>query len=149
MIVLCLVLLLVILLSPIPVDGQDGMYNFTSRLAWCRTRPACIHEVAHALDQQAGWVSRSDDFYKTLEWYLFVEIYSRGVTPLSVGILEITYRGDGASAPIKRELYAYIFLMAEGDPQQMPEAFRPFYDWQRAGQYMQLLNTEQSFYWFI
>jgi hypothetical protein len=144
---LLVVVLLVVVLMPFPKDNQDGAYNLTSHLAWCRTRAACLHEAAHALDQQAGWVSQSVEFHKTLQMYLFVEIYQQGVTQLPADILEITYRGDGTSGPIKRELYAFLFQYAQGDPERMPEALRKFYDWERAREYMQHINPEQTIYW--
>lgn len=134
-------------LAPVPVDNQDGAYNLVSRLAWCRTRPACLHEVAHALDQQAGWVSGSVDFHKTLQMYLYVEIYQQGVTQLPADILEITYRGNGTSSSIKREIYAYLFQYAQGEQDRMPAAFRKFYDWTRAAKYTALLNDDQTIYW--
>ncbi len=144
---LCLALLVITFLVPLPVDNQDGAYNLTSRLAWCRTRLACLHEIGHALDQQAGWVSQSPEFYKALQMYLFAEIYMRGVTELPAGILEVTYRGNGASGPIKRELYAYLFQMAEGNPERMPESLRYFFDWQLAQQYVDGLKDDQQLYW--
>lgn len=144
---LCLALLIITFLVPLPVDNQDGAYNLTSRLAWCRTRAACLHEIGHALDQQAGWVSQSTEFYKALQMYLFAEIYMQGVTELPAGILEVTYRGDGASGPIKRELYAYLFQVADGDPERMPEGLRGFYDWQMAQQFINQLSEDQQLYW--
>ena len=146
-IVSILVLLVLLSLVPLPVDKQDGAYNLTSRLAWCRTRAACIHEIGHALDQQAGWVSQSPEFYKALQMFLYVEIYQQGVTELPAGILEITYRGNGTSGPIKRELYAYLFQVAEGDPERMPASLRCFYDWQTAKEYLIMLNNDQTIYW--
>ena len=147
LIVSILVLVVLMSLVPIPVDQQDGAYNLTSRLAWCRTRAACVHEVGHALDQRAGWVSQSPEFYKALQMFLYVEIYQKGITELPAGILEITYRGDGASGPIKQELYAYIFQVADGNPEQMPESLRSFYDWQSAEEYLTMLNNDQTIYW--
>jgi hypothetical protein len=141
------ILVLVLFLLPFPQDHQDGAYNLTSHLAWCRTRAACLHEIGHALDQQAGWVSQSFEFHNTLQMYLFVEIYQQGITQLPADILEITYRGTGSSGPIKRELYAYLFQYAQGDPAHMPEAFRKFYDWDLARDYLQHLKPEQMLYW--
>jgi len=132
---------------PFPVDGQDGAYNLTSRLAWCQTRVACLHEVGHALDRRGEWVSASDDFYKALQMYLYAEIYTKGITELPAGILEITYRGDGSSVPIKREIYAYLFEYAQGNPDNMPESLRRFYDWQAADKYLLKLDDNQFIYW--
>jgi hypothetical protein len=142
-----LALLVLMSLMPLPVDHQDGAYNLTSRLAWCRTRPACLHEIGHALDQQAGWVSQSTEFYKALQMFLYAEIYQKGVTELPAGILEITYRGTGASGPIKRELYAYLFQISEGNPERMPESLRGYFDWKAAETYLSRLSNTQTIYW--
>lgn len=142
-IALCLVLFLL----PFPVDNQDGAYNIISRLAWCRTRAACLHEIGHALDQRANWVSQSPEFYQTLQMYLFVEIYQQGVTELPAAILEITYRGNGGSTPIKRELYAYLFEQSDGCSNKMPESLRGFFDWETARTYLSMLNKHQTIYW--
>jgi len=138
---------LIVFLAPFPVDQQDGAYNLTSRLAWCRTREACLHEVGHALDQQNGWISASPEFYKALQMYLYTEIYTKGITELPAGILEITYRGDGGSNPIKREIYAYLFEYANGVQANMPEGLRGFYDWQLAQKYVSAIKTDQVLYW--
>lgn len=142
-IIVCLVLFLL----PFPVDGQDGAYNLTSRLAWCRTQGACLHEVGHALDQRGEWISGTDEFYKALQMYLYAEIYTKGITELPAGVLEITYRGEGASRPIKREIYAYLFQYAEGKKENMPESLRGFYDWDAAEKYLSELNQDQFIYW--
>ena len=146
-ITICLLLIFATFLLPLPENNQDGAYNLTSRLAWCRTQAACIHEIGHALDQQAGWVSQSPEFYKALQMFLYVEIYQKGVTELPAGILEITYRGNGTSGPIKRELYAYLFQVAEGDPERMPASLRGFFDWDAAKEYLTMLNNDQTIYW--
>jgi len=143
-----LVLAIIVLsLLPVPQDNQDGAYNLISQIAWCRTRTACLHEIGHALDQQAGWVSASPEFYKALQMYLYVEIYQQGITELPAGILEITYRGDGGSNPIKLEIYAYLFQQAQGNSANMPESLRKFYDWDAAERYLSELNQEQFVYW--
>lgn len=140
-------LILAACLVPLPVDNQDGAYNVASRLAWCRTRPACLHEIGHALDQRDGWISASPEFYKALQMYLYTEIYMKGITELPAGILEITYRGTGSSEPIKREIYAYLFQYTEGNPENMPASLRGFYDWDAAADYLLHLNHSQFFYW--
>jgi len=142
-----IILCLVVFMLPFPVNNQDGAYNLTSRLAWCRTQAACLHEVGHALDQRGDWVSASPEFYKALQMYLYAEIYTKGITELPAGIMEITYRGDGSSNPIKREIYAYLFQYAEGRQENMPESLRVFYDWDAAEKYLSELNRSQFVYW--
>lgn len=142
-----IILCLALLLFPFPVDGQDGAYNLTSRLAWCQTRAACVHEVGHAMDQQADWISASPEFYKALQMYLYSEIYTKGVTELPASILEITYRGDGASVPIKREVYAFLFQYVDGDIDKLPESLRIYFDRTQAEYLLNKLQDNQRFYW--
>jgi hypothetical protein len=136
--------LLVGFLAPLPKDRQDGAYNLISRMAWCRTQAACLHEIGHALDQQSDWTSASPEFYKALQMYLYAEIYSKGITELPASILEITYRGEGGNA--KREIYAFIFQYAKGNPDNVPESLRGFYDWQKANELLLKLN-DSKVYW--
>jgi len=99
------------------------------------------------MDQQAGWISASDGFYKDLQMYLYVEIYNHGVTELPASILEITYRGNGASNPIKREIYAFLFQYVDGDVDKLPESLRKYYDTSCANYLLSKLNTNQFLYW--
>ena len=138
---------MMLFLFPFPMDGQHGAYNLTSRLAWCDTRAACVHEVGHALDQRGEWISASPEFYKALQMYLYAEIYTKGVTEPAASILEITYRGDGGSESIKREIYAFLFQSTDGDPDKIPESLRGFYDWQQADEYLDRLKDNQKVYW--
>ncbi|NUQ86789.1 MAG: hypothetical protein HUU11_18985, partial [Anaerolineales bacterium] len=50
------------LLLPIPLRGEEGQFNVISGLIWCSDRSSCLHEVAHALDREGGWISHGDDF---------------------------------------------------------------------------------------
>lgn len=142
-------LLLVVLflwLAPLPVNGQAGTYNTTSHLFYCETRAICLHEMAHALDQRAGWVSQSPEFYKAVQLYLFVELRKPVLQQMPADILELTYRPNDSNRPIKMELYAYLFQWAHGKPEGMPEGLRPFYDWELAQDWLAHVNAEQHVY---
>ncbi len=141
--VVCLVL---VLASPFPTDGEDGSYNSFSRLAYCRTETACLHEVGHALDQRAGWISQSAEFEEALKLYLVVELRRSPIDALPLCILEMTYRSDDAGA--KREIYAYLYQQSLGQPAGVPESLRGFYDWQAAQQLLDRVTPDQRLYFF-
>ena len=141
-------LLIVGLCAPIPTTQQDGVYNMLSRLAYCENRSYCLHEIGHAMDQQAGWVSQSPEFYQALQLYLYTEL-QKPLTQTPAEILAITYRGGDGSYSIKMEIYAYLFQWAQGKPEQMPEALRPFYDWDNAARLMQFIQPDRHLYWLI
>ena len=79
--------------------------------------------------------------------YLYSEIYTKGVTELPASILEITYRGDGASVPIKREVYAFLFQYVDGDIDKLPESLRIYFDRTQAEYLLNKLQDNQRFYW--
>lgn len=141
------VLIVLLFLLPIPVKGQQGAYNLTSRLAFCNTHGACLHEIAHALDQQAGWVSQSTEFKTALQMYLFLELRKPVLQQSPADVLELTYRSNDQMRYIKMELYAYFFEHAQGSAKNMPEGFKPFYDWQSASRLIARLQDDQKLYW--
>lgn len=144
--ILCAALLAAIFL-PIPTAAQDGSYNPVSHLAYCRTQDICLHEIAHALDQQAGWVSQSPEFQHAFQMYLLTELHKPKLSQMPVELLNITYRGGDGSYSIKLELYAYLFQWSHGDPNRMPESLVPFYDWELAAYYMKKLDSFPKLYW--
>ena len=134
-------------LAPIPIKHQAGTYNTLSHLAYCESRAVCMHEIAHALDQRAGWVSQTPAFYQALELYLYVEMRKPELTEAPADILELTYRSEDRMLYIKMELYAYLFQWAEGKPEKMPDGLRKFYNWDLARQWLARLNGQQQLYW--
>jgi hypothetical protein len=135
-----LYIILVLMAFPFIRPGETGAYNQFSRLARCKNHSACIHEVGHALDQQSDWPSQSVEFSQALELYLLYELREDELQSRPVMILEITLRGKDGDEPIKQELYAYLFEWAEGRQENMPEPFRPFYDWELAARLLQKLD---------
>jgi len=145
---LVLPVLLVWMLAPLPPSSKHaGAYNYTSHLMYCRTKLACLHEIGHRLDQQAGYISQSPAFYKALQMYLYTEMRKPRLTEMPADILELTYRDPDRTSSIKREIYAYLFAWAYGKPELMPESLRGFYDWETARHLMNLLTPNQKLYW--
>lgn len=137
----CLVIFLVIAfiaaLLPIPRTGQHGAYNSFSGLFWCDTRSACLHEIGHAIDQQAGWISDSGSFRKAVEVYVLA-----GQDGISIRMVDklLTTRQIPS-----RELYASLFDWAGGKTENMPECFRQFYNWQE-GERLIFMLDHRNFY---
>ena len=134
-IALVLLLALTLVSLPLPRGGSNGVYNTISRTMWCRTMSACLHEVGHRLDQEAGWASHSKEFGKAVETYVLVEFWEGKPSDTARAIVNLpgvfswrgSYFGDSQS-----EIYAIIFEKAEGQEDKMPEIFRGFYNWERA-----------------
>ena len=103
---------------PVPRPHALGYYTWNGTI-WCTSRASCLHEVGHALDDRAGWISSELGFIAAMENYTIAR----------------TRRSDGRpDAEALRELYADIFAGAEGKAENMPEPFREFYDWPRAAE---------------
>lgn len=141
-------LIVVAALMPRPSRGQVAAYNTASHLAYCTTRTDCLHEIGHALDQRAHWVSQSADFAQAVELYLYVEFRKSVLAELPARILEATYRANASDASIKRELYAALFQFADGDRKRLPVSLRLFFDWTLGQQFIDQLTERQVLYWF-
>lgn len=115
------IVILFVLFIPFHTPWTTGMYNKITGWYVCRTEAACIHEIAHKLDDEAGWISHSDEFYQTVLLYL---------PNAKKGFLNKNME----------ELYAGVFERAQGDLEAMPEPFRHFYDFDRAHELMQELR---------
>lgn len=111
-----------------------------SGLIWCRTETICIHEVGHKLDDEADWISHSKEFSLTVSAFVWFELDAdREPHPFVYKIM--TFPGVFRNTPSfftddNAELYASIFQWAKGRPENMPEIFHRFYDFERAQELM-------------
>jgi hypothetical protein len=118
-------------------------YDMWTGKIFCDTPRDCFHEEAHKMDAEQGWISKSDDYksavdtFRSVAWiciecrdeYSEMVMFFPGVgrelqpehNPLNYGFWHGGWGG-------MQELYAEIYAMAEGNPENMPEIFRPFYD---------------------
>lgn len=131
-------------LVPIPVRGEHGAYNSWSRIAWCDNDHSCLHEIGHGLDQQAGWVSQSPEFAEAVRLYIVAGIL--GQEELPVYMLAMTYTAPDGQEPTKKELYANLYMLADGKAENMPEGLRKFFDWQTGNEYAQM---EGEILWLV
>ena len=127
--------LVLFVVLPIPPLGKRGAYNTISEMIWCNNQSACIHEVGHKLDDEADWISHSNEFSLAVSAFVWHEIAEHEIThPYVYKIMK--FPGIFSYAPPwtdpNAELYASIFQWSEGKKENMPEIFRRFYDWERA-----------------
>lgn len=126
---LALVAVLAWLLLPVPLPGETGSYNPISRLTWCSNALACIHERGHALDQSLGWPSQGAEFGRALELYVIVEMQSKTPGPMAGMILDAFFLPERRPGLNQRaEIYADIYLTANGQVGEIPISLRKFYE---------------------
>lgn len=140
--------LLLWIFLPIPLPSQGGVYNPVTGLIWCGSHDTCVHEVGHKLDDNSGWISHSPEFSEAV--YLFVgsELIAHDTDSQSYKLANtilrlpgvISWRGRWLDS--QSEIYATIFMYSGGARENMPEIFRPFYDWDDADR---LLRKHQKY----
>jgi hypothetical protein len=114
---------------------------WTGRIV-CGLPRDCYHEQAHKMNAESGWISESKEFKDAVDIHRsisynypeFRDDYSELVmffpgignpkqeenNPFNYGFWHGGWGGY-------TELHAEIYAMAEGNPDNMPEIFRPFY----------------------
>lgn len=123
---IALICIIGMLSTPHPrFSNETGVYNSFSHLYWCADRESCLHEIGHKLDQEGGWKSQTQEFRSALEIFIRVEAHMPQPDLLMGKIFQ--YYNFSAE-----EIYANLFQWADGRQENMPEIFRPFYDWERA-----------------
>ena len=128
-----------------------GWHNEWTGKIKCEEFSICLHEVGHKADHEGGWISKTD------EWKIAVSVY-RGVMykcPTcrdEMSEMIMFFPGIGSDRHNRigiftwnfleggwggyRELYADILKMSGGNPENVPESLRGFYDWERIGELM-------------
>lgn len=127
------IVVLAFLILPIPMPGTSGVHNSISNLYWCSDHYSCLHEKAHQMDKQQGWISHSVEWCNALHLYVIVQSRRDEVDPYTIAIFssfldyhpKLYYVFNDPSA----ELYADIYAMSNGNREEMPDALEPFYLW--------------------
>jgi hypothetical protein len=148
---LLLLLILAVLASPSLNREREGYNLLTGRID-CSA--FCLHETAHKMDRESGWLSRSPEFMEAVQVY----IQSAWAIPeLRDPWTERIVFFPGIGAPLRperdllsywfwrggwggyTELYAELLQWSGGEREAMPEIFRPFYDWEKINLYREAL----------
>jgi hypothetical protein len=138
---LCSLLCLGLLAVSLPVPGRSN-YNFITHTFYCDSARGCRHEIGHWMDDEMGHPSRSIEFSDALKLYLYLEFgnsLAQRTDLDSDAWFIFNYRGllsyddrykafgnEMFSSPIE-ELYADLYLYADGDVDAMPPGFQRFY----------------------
>ena len=127
-------------------EGIDGYYSPDKGLIVCFNPWTCLHEIGHKVDdEKREGLNDGIYFSKTKEWEAIVDYY-RTELFISTGdpdqiedrINDFPGIGDNSCDTTWDrcyggyvELYACILEYSHGNPENMPEIFREFYDWER------------------
>lgn len=127
-------LLPVLLSQSIPGQPVMNVYYPALNLLYCDGTDACIHEIGHAVDDQMGLPSQSEEYQKTVLIYLLVardqnnplDKWQRMVTEFP-GIGVPIYYPNGVPSGGHAELYAEMLRQAQGNVSSLPAEFQKFY----------------------
>jgi len=112
---------LVMLLVFLPNPGRSGSYNSYSNLAYCEDRLVCLHELAHAMDHDANWISQTPEF----EWAVGLYLQT---APYDTLYLQIVHTLATTKQNQAKEVYAWFFAYADGNVDYIPRVLQPYYD---------------------
>lgn len=144
MVVLLAGLSLALFFLPLTEAGERGAYNVWSGLAWCENYSACLHEVAHALDKEAGWISQTPAFADALQMYFLTDA---GNDDKVILLLAVALQPPDGRKPTKKELYAWLFELSNGEKMNMPVGLRDFYDWRLAERFVSMIDGGGLYLW--
>lgn len=99
---------------PVPRLGWLGVMNNVSGWYWCTSPSNCLHEQAHLIDKQAGWISKTDEYSEALFRYL---VYRSEMGEPEYSIMALL----GYSMP---EIYARVYAIFGGN---VPDTLLSFY----------------------
>lgn len=136
-----------VLLSPFNIRGRSS-YNGLSNTMYCKTPEACRHEIGHLMDDDLGYPSHRVGYgdalrlllyynlrYDILDNYTMMILCERGVLTYDLDFSVIG--GEAFSSP-QSELYANMYLLADGNIDALPESLQQFYS--REQKYIDLYN---------
>lgn len=136
-----------------------GFYDSNINKIYCKKYSSCLHEIGHKTDDEMGWISKTAEWEKTVNYYrVMIYYYPEKRDNLShsieffygVGWKRIEqkniflfdhYTGWGGYT----ELYAYILSEAGGEKENVPEMLRDFYNWNRIAELKEQYNGKNIY----
>lgn len=133
-----------------------GYHNPLTGKVMCGNYSICLHEVGHKIDKEGGRISETEEWKYAVTYYR-VGIYSYLELRDHMSLKIMFFPGiggekDPCANPFTycfwhggygghRELYPEILKWSGGNPENMPEIFREFYDWNRIAELMSNLGV--------
>ena len=151
-VILIIIILILFGLSEYSARNSVGFYRSLTGTIYCSSRVSCIHEIGHKTDDEHGWISKSYDWQRAVDYYR-VKIYYYPETRNKISAdIEFFYgvgweRFQGTNIFSTgfwdgwggyTELYAYILELSDGKQENIPEELREFYDWDRINELMKI-----------
>lgn len=107
------------------LEGLDVMY--------CTTASVCYHEIAHKMDRDLGYPSRSHEWSDALRLVVVTEARlpaistTAGMILWQPGMLEYDNVGATYGSSAQQELYANLYQQANGVIEDIHPILQPFY----------------------
>lgn len=115
---------------PIPSSPYNGAYQPLTNSLYCPSSALCYHEIAHMMDAEMGYPSRTETYAQTLRFILYSELYG-SITPTAGYILYapglISYSRSATASSSQEELYAMYYSYHYGDTHTMHTLLQPYY----------------------
>lgn len=122
-------------------DGMAGAYFPDTGVIVCFDKWECLHEIAHKIDYEyMGQFSTSKEWADIVDYYreeIFIstgdldKIEDRIFSFPGIGGNDLYEMSEGIFWGGYSEIYASILEQSKGIPDNMPEIFREYYDWEK------------------
>ena len=94
---------------------------------WAANEDVCIHEMAHKMDHEGGWISRTNDYYWGIKDYKKSQLGVRS----TFNDWLFTYQFE------LRELYADMYSFCHGHKECIPQELQGYYNFDRGNTLIQ------------
>lgn len=108
-------------------DRSDGFYEPITGILYCRSELYCWHERGHKIDDEHGWISRTDEFKQALEKYSKTYNGNRVKEYADYIMSSNSYYKIYSYFGYYQEIYAIIYQVHGGRIEWMPEYLQEFY----------------------
>lgn len=106
---------------------NDGFYEPITNILYCRNELYCWHEQGHKIDDEHGWISRTDKFKSAFEKYSKTYNGNRVKEFIDWTKEKNIYSRIYFNFSYYQEAYAIIYEVYGGRIEWMPEYLQEFY----------------------